>query len=162
MVSYEVDSVVLTVTMMSVYGTVTVAVESTTSGASVLFAVNSCPHHSGRWLVARTHTVVVVGDPNRDTQASYWATGLLSMLPTTCCRHWVTVHSASATLNDATTGILMNECKRAETTRYGTVRRSVKENERGRGRDEADQLWLPPHCIYHDSNPAPGAEMTIH
>ena len=38
----------------------------------------------------------------------------------------------------------------------------MKENERGRGRDEADQLWLPPHCIYHDSNPAPGAEMTIH
>src|SRR5688572_23317374 len=99
--------------MMSVYGTVTVAVESTTSGASILFAVSACPHHSSRWLVAPTYTVVVVGDPNRATQASYWAAGLLSMLPTTCCKHWLTVHSASATLNGATTGILISECKRA-------------------------------------------------
>ncbi len=80
---------------------------------------------------------MVVGDPNRATQASYWATGLLSMLPTTCWRHWLTVHSASATLNGATAGILMNECKRAETTRYGAM--SAEVNERGRGRGETSR-----------------------
>jgi hypothetical protein len=58
MTSSFVVVVVETETMMSTYETVDVTVEKTTSAAGV--------------------TVSTVGDPNRDVQAAYCATGLLS------------------------------------------------------------------------------------
>lgn len=50
-----------------------------------------------------------------ETQASSWATGLPSMLPMTCCRHWLTVHSGLAALNCTMLADMMNECRRART-----------------------------------------------
>ena len=145
MVAYEVDSVVLSVTDdVGVWHRHRGSGEHNIRGERPIRCQSlPTPLGDADWFL-RTYTVAVVGDPNRATQASYWATGLLSMLPTTCCRHWLTVHSASATLNGTTTGILMNECKRAKATRYGTVRRGVKVNERGRRRAKVSGVGFRP------------------
>lgn len=87
-----VDDSMLSDTMISVYDTVVVSVEKMTSTDGVL-------RHGQFLFLSRdadsTYTVVTTGDPNIETQADVWATGLLSRIPTTCCKQELTVHDAS-------------------------------------------------------------------
>ncbi len=82
-------------TMMSVYARVVVSVAKTTSAAGVLGTIVRSQAHldSAERVSNLAYTVVTAGDPNRETQAAYWTTGLLSKDPATCCRQGVTVHS---------------------------------------------------------------------
>lgn len=82
-------------TMMSVHARVVVSVAKTTSAVGVLGTIVRTQAHldSAERVPNSTYTVVTAGDPNMDTQAAYWTTGLLSREPATCCRQGVTVHS---------------------------------------------------------------------
>jgi hypothetical protein len=71
-----VETSVVSETMISVYGTVAVSVTKTTSPVGVLDTFGQLRDPVTQ--MSPTYMVVTTGDPNIDTHAERWTTGLLS------------------------------------------------------------------------------------